>query len=160
MRCSSIVAVIRGAGGSRAHFRAARHLEPGCESLLSLPSPPFRVLPVFLMASMCTVHGVVDILKGQLEVFEYAEKKTYWSHDAFLPLPDSEDDFAFTVFTFGRKPLPLYDGIYIISGRVMQARSALSSKSSVAPVSHVFVCRAVVPCSISLADHHFHLGTY
>ncbi|KAN0087976.1 hypothetical protein V8E55_006597, partial [Tylopilus felleus] len=64
-------------------------------------------------------------------------EKTYSSHDAFLPLPDSENDFAFTVFTFGRNPFPLYDGIYIISGRVVQARSALSSKSSVAPVLHV-----------------------
>ncbi|KAN0088714.1 hypothetical protein V8E55_005771 [Tylopilus felleus] len=88
------------------------------------------------MASMCTVHGVISISKGQ--VFEYAEK-TYSSHDAFLPLPDSENDFAFTIFTFGRNPFPLYDGIYIISGRVVQARSVLSSKSSVAPVLHVFV---------------------
>ena len=109
---------------------------------------------------MCTVHGVVGISKGQ--AFEYAEK-TYSSHDAFLPLPDSENDFAFTVFTFGRNPFPLYDGIYIISGRVVQARSALSSKSSVAPVLHVFVndvCRAVVPRSISLTDHHSHIETY
>ena len=71
-------------------------------------------------------------------------EKTYSSHNAFLPFP-------------------LYDGIYIISGRVMQAQSALSSKSSVTPVLHVFVndvCCAVVPRSISLADHHSHIETY
>ena len=129
---------------------------------ISVHPPPLFPHPLGLssMASMCTIQGVVGVSKGH--PFEYAEKKTYWSHDAFIALPDNDNDFALNVLTFGRDPLPLYDGIYIISGRVVLARSALSSESDVAPVLQVFVndvSLRTIYSSVQVAHQPFYVGT-
>lgn len=42
----------------------------------------------------------------------------YWSHDGFIALPDDDNDFVLNIMTYGRDPLSLNDGIYIICARV------------------------------------------
>ena len=86
---------------------------------------------VYVLYSRCRRR-----LKGS--PFQILRKETHWSHDAFIPLPDGNEDFALNVLTYRRDPLPLYKGVYIISGRVVLARNAQASESEVAPVLQVF----------------------
>ncbi|KAH0830212.1 hypothetical protein J3R83DRAFT_1569, partial [Lanmaoa asiatica] len=58
-----------------------------------------------------TFHGAVGIRNGR--PYQFAEKKRYWLHDAFVALPDG--DLAVQLLTFGGDPAALDDGVYVTS---------------------------------------------
>jgi hypothetical protein len=74
-----------------------------------------------MMASTCTLHGIVGIQNATLYALD--PKKTFWKMEEFvLVSPDSEDgveDLPASVFIFGGRNAPPDDDIYFVNARIV-----------------------------------------
>ncbi|KAI5984823.1 hypothetical protein EDD15DRAFT_2521460 [Pisolithus albus] len=100
------------------------------------------------MASCCNVHGMVGIRNGR--AFTYAQGKTFWKHNGFLPLPSG--DLTVDFFTFGGDPAPLEDGPYSGIARVIAQTTAGSNVDASDPVLQLFAMDDFVAMPLMAAE--------